>query len=97
MIAGVVVLSTEFVWASSILRIGQEQSARLFANLRNPWLLAAALAGAVVLAVGLYVHAPGVVELTSESTASSPHSASTAGSSAALLLLPVLSLLPRVA
>lgn len=53
-IAGVVVLSTEFVWASSILRIGQEQSARLFANLRNPWLLAAALAGAVVLAVGLY-------------------------------------------
>ena len=53
-IAGVVILSTEFVWASSILRIGQEQSARLFEMLRNPWILLAALLAATVAAITAY-------------------------------------------
>jgi len=53
-IAGVVILSTEFVWASSILRIGQEQSARLFEMLRNPWILLAVLLAATVTAITAY-------------------------------------------
>jgi hypothetical protein len=59
-LAGVVVLSTEFVWASSILKMGQEQSARLFAMLRNPWILLAVLLAAAVVAVTAYtVISPG--------------------------------------
>ncbi len=53
-IAGVVILSTEFVWASSILKVGQEQSARLFEMLRNPWILLAALLAATVAAITAY-------------------------------------------
>lgn len=59
-IAGVVILSTEFVWASSILKVGQEQSARLFEMLRNPWiLLAALLATTVAVTTGYTLVRPG--------------------------------------
>lgn len=52
--AGVLILSTEFVWASSILKVGQEQSARLFATLRNPWILLASLLAVAVVAITSY-------------------------------------------
>jgi hypothetical protein len=53
-IAGVVILSTEFVWASSILKVGQEQSARLFEMLRNPWILLAVLLAIAVAVTTAY-------------------------------------------
>lgn len=54
LIAGVAVLSTEYVWASSLLKVGTEQSVRLLRTLRNPWILGAALLGTAVVAITAY-------------------------------------------
>ena len=48
-IAGVAILSTEFVWASRVFAVGHHHTRRLLAKTRNPWVMA----GLIVLGLAL--------------------------------------------
>lgn len=59
-IAGIAVLSTEFVWASTLLMHGKRFSAELLRLMRDPWILLAIALLVAVAAVSAYtVFRPG--------------------------------------
>jgi len=53
-IAGVAILSTEYVWAASLLSETLKLSSRALQLLRDPWLLLAGALAAAVAAVSVY-------------------------------------------